>query len=248
MVTLVACAWWIAPSGAQAGAHTQKGPPAAVSAAFRPLVLGAATTVSFAVQIDAARSALMPVTSVEVRYPAELGLGTSQLGLEVCSPSVLHNAGPRACPADSKMGQGSGVIEVPFGPGVVHERVALSIFAAPSSDGYIHLAIAAQGKYPVIAHIVLAGVLLPGRMKITVPPVPTLPGAPDASVVSMQASLGGALTYYERVHGRIVAFRPRGIGLPDSCPRGGWRIAASFTFAGRSTSRAATVVPCPVRS
>ena len=55
------------------------------------------------------------------------------------------------------------------------------------------------------------------------------------------------LTYYERVHGRTVAYRPQGIGLPDSCPRGGWKLAARFTFIDGSASRARTAVRCPAR-
>lgn len=234
------------PAIAQAGAKADAGPPAAVSAAFAPLRLGAATTVSFAVRIDSAdESAPTPISAVQVRYPSDIGLATSQLGLADCSPAALQLEGPEACPADSKMGQGSALVEVPFGPEVVRENVVLGIYAAPSNDGYVHLAIVVEGAYPVLARIVLAGMLLPGRLQISIPPIASLPGAPYASVVSMRASLGGALTYYEDVHGRSIAYHPQGIGLPDSCPRGGWRIGASFAFIDGQRSRAATVIACP---
>jgi len=245
-LAVAAGAWHATPASAHAGAHAAAGPRAALSAAFQPLRLGAATTISFAVRIDAAgEAAPTPISRVEVSYPSDLGLATSQLGLADCSPAALLLQGDEACPADSKMGQGTARVEVPFGPEVVSENVALGIFAAPSSDGYVHLAIVAEGKYPVIARIVLAGVLLVGRLRITIPPIATLPGAPYASLVSMRASLGGALTYYEDVHGRSVAYRPRGIGLPESCPRGGWRLGASFAFIDGLSSHATTVVACP---
>lgn len=143
------------------------------------------------------------------------------------------------------MGQGSALIVVPFGSQRVSERVALDIFAAPSDDGYVHLAILAAGERPIQALIVLTAIVLPGRLRIALPPVPTLPGAPYAALVEMNATLGGPLTYYERVHGRIVAYRPRGIGLPDSCPRGGWGFDARLSFADGQLSRARTTVPCP---
>jgi hypothetical protein len=198
------------------------------------------------VRIDAADEAVPPpIAGVEVRYPSDLGLATSQLGLADCSPALLQIQGAEACPADSKMGQGSAQVEVPYGPEAVSENVALGIFAAPSSDGYVHLAIVAEGKYPVLARAVLAGVMLPGRLQITVPPIETLPEAPYASLVSMRASLGGALTYYEHAHGRTIAYQPRGIGLPESCPRGGWQMGASFEFVDGRSSRATTVVACP---
>ena len=92
---------------------------------------------------------------------------------------------------------------------------------------------------------VIAGLLLPGRLEIDVPPIPSLPGAPDVSVLSLTATLGGNLTYYERVHGRTLAYRPRGISLPLSCPSGGWALSASIAFTDGSTSAARTVVACP---
>ncbi|HEY2718384.1 MAG TPA: hypothetical protein VGI52_02045, partial [Solirubrobacteraceae bacterium] len=77
------------------------------------------------------------------------------------------------------------------------------------------------------------------------PPIVGVRGGPDVSLVSLRASIGGALTYYERVRGKLVAYRPRGIGLPDSCPRGGWRLTASFAFIDGTSSSARTAVPCP---
>ncbi len=237
---------------ASADAHTHaragaaSGPSATLSAAFRPEHLGAPTTVIFAVNIDPpAPSGPIPLSAVSVSYPSDLGLATSGLGLASCQSSALELQGPEACPPDSKMGQGSALVEVPFGPDIIKETVTLAIYAAPSSDGYVHLAILAHGSEPVIASVVLAGVLYPGRLQISVPPIASLPGAPYVSLVSMQASLGGALTYYERVRGRTVAYRPAGIGLPDSCPRGGWKLAASFAFTDGQRSDASTAVPCP---
>ena len=192
-------------------------------------------------------SAPIPISAVAVSYPSDLGLATSGLGLAACNPAALELQGAEACPPDSKMGVGSAVVEVPFGPAIVKENVTLGIYAAPSADGYVHLAILAHGSAPVVASIVFAGVLYPGELQMSVPPIASLPGAPYAALVKLHASLGGALTYYERVRGRTVAYRPRGIGLPDSCPRGGWKLAAAFTFTDGQSSRASTVIPCPQR-
>lgn len=91
----------------------------------------------------------------------------------------------------------------------------------------------------------MEGVLLPGRLKITVPPVAGLPGAGDVAVTDLRATLGGNLTYYERVGRRIVAYHPRGIGLPAHCPHGGWRLGARLTFATGVVSRTGDTVACP---
>jgi hypothetical protein len=190
----------------------------------------------------------MPVSEVQVSYPDDLGLATSGLGLQSCPLETLALDDGEACPANSRMGRGSARVEVPFGPRLVPERVALEIYAAPSSDGYLHLAILANGGEPVIAQALLSAVLLPGLLKVQVPSVETLPGASNAALVEMYATLGGPLTYYEHVRGHVIAYRPRGIGLPDSCPRGGWTLGASLLFSDGGRSHAHTVIRCPHRA
>ena len=106
------------------------------------------------------------------------------------------------------MGSGSAVVEVPFGSDLVSEHVALEVFAGPSSDGFVHLLILASGAEPVEARILITAVLLVGHLQITVPGIPGLPGAPNVSINRIRASLGGALTYYEHIHGHPVAYRP----------------------------------------
>lgn len=185
------------------------------------------------------------LTSVEVRFPANLGLATSGLGLASCAPDTLLEDGSGICPANSKMGTGTATVGVAFGPGTVREHVVLTLYAAPSTDGYLHLAILATGKEPVSARIVLQAVLLPGRLAISVPEIRSLPGAADVAVLSLHATLGGRLTYYERVGRRTVAYEPRGIGLPSSCPLGGWPFSASLAFADGSRSHTRDFVSCP---
>jgi hypothetical protein len=186
-----------------------------------------------------------PVSQLRLSFPSNLGLATSGLGLAACEPAALQLQGATACPANSKMGVGSATVAVAFGPDIVHEHVALGVYAAPSPDGYVHLAIVAEGVEPIDARIVMSGVLLAGSLEIDVPSVPSVPGAADVAVTSISTTLGGALTYYERSRGRTIAYRPRGISLPSTCPRGGWRLAARLAFLDGTRSRAQTVVPCP---
>jgi hypothetical protein len=115
----------------------------------------------------------------------------------------------------------------------------------PSPDGYLHVLVYASGVFPVYAQVVLTGVLLPGRLSVSVPPIPSLPAAPNVVVVQMRLTLGGALTYYEQVGGRSVAYHPAGVGLPARCPAGGFGFAATFAFVDGSRSNARTSVPCP---
>ena len=173
------------------------------------------------------------------------GLATSGLGVAACQPALLQALGPPACPPNSRMGSGTALIELQIGPTLVQERVSLTLLAGPSSDGYLHLLLYASGAYPVEAIIVAGAVLLPGRLSVTVPPIPSLPEAPYVSLAQLRLTLGGNLTYYETVRGQSVPYHPAGIGLPQTCPRGGFSFAASFAFLDGSHSRARTAVPCP---
>ena len=194
-------------------------PTAALQATFTPKRLGAATTVTLRLRIDPPPQALpAALSALELLLPANLGLASSGLGLASCEPAALAAEGEQVCPPDSKMGQGEASAGVAFGPETVREHVTLGLYAAPSDDGYIHLAIVAVGKAPIVARIVMLAVLLPGRLSIQVPLVPSLPGAPAVALLALTATLGGNLTYYEHVHGHLLAYRPRGIGLPPSLP------------------------------
>jgi hypothetical protein len=220
---------------------------ARMSAAFTPEHLGAPTTVSFRFQIGQAGQDPAPLSGVELAYPRGLGLATSDLGVAACVPEQLEAFGPNGCPPNSRMGSGSANVQVPFGSDLVHESVALSLLAGPSPDGYLHLLVYARGKYPIEAILVLTAVVLPGHIAITVPPIPSLPAAPYVALTEMRLTLGGRLTYYETVKGRRVAYHPAGIGLPSSCPRGGFRFAASFTLLDGERASSHAAVACPGR-
>jgi hypothetical protein len=223
-------------------------PVAKLAASFTPERLGAPTTVTFALNIDPPRESMPPpLSQIDFSYPGNLGFATSGLGLASCDPASLQADGGQVCPANSRMGHGAATVEVTFGAEVIDEHVVLEIFAAPSPDGFVHLAILARGKEPVEARIVITAVLLAGKLQIDVPAVPGLPGGPDVAIKQIQASLGGPLTYYERVRGHTVAYQPKGIGLPSSCPHGGWRLGAALAFRNGQHSQARDVIACPRR-
>jgi hypothetical protein len=220
---------------------------ARISARFTPEHLAAATTVSFAFRIAPAAEAPAALLGIEVAYPPTLGFATSGLGVAACSPEALEALGPAACPPDSRMGTGSALVEIQIGPDLVEENVALTLFAGPSPDGYLHLLVNASGRAPVIADVLLTGVLLPGRIDIVVPPMSSLPEAPYVAVAQLQLTLGGNLTYYEQVGRRRIAYRPPGVGLPRNCPHGGFQFAARFAFLDGEHASARASVACPRR-
>jgi hypothetical protein len=192
------------------------------------------------------------LTGVEVSYPVNLGFALSELGLATCSPGTLEAYGPDGCPANSLMGYGTALVEIPFGPLIVRETAQVTIVRTTQQSGHLALLIYADGETPVSAQIVFPGLVLPapapfgGRLNMAVPLVESLPGAPYVAVVQFHSTLGPHhLTYHERVDGRIRDYEPRGIPLPRSCPRGGFPFAATFSFLDGSNAVANTVVPCP---
>jgi hypothetical protein len=239
------CVWSASPAGAAQRAR--------LTAALSPERLGQGTTIVFDFTISTTTGAVpLPLTGLDLYYPANLGIGTSGLGLETCSDATLETEGAEGCPSQSQMGYGKALVEIPFGPDVLRETAQTSIFMAQLHEGHIGLVFYADGNSPVSAQIVFHGLVLPaphpygGELATDFPLVPTLPGAPNAAVVRLRSTIGPLhLTYYERVRGRYRAYHPRGIVLPPTCPRGGFRFAASFTFEDGSHASAHTAVPCP---
>jgi hypothetical protein len=240
------------------------GPPSTAAATLRlrsgqrsrPSGLGAGTTIKFAFAVSyPSPEAPAPLTAIDLRYPSNLGVATSGLGLKTCRAARLEAQGPSGCPANSVMGYGSGRVEVPFGPQTVDEPVRLTVFMASLQESNLGLLFYASGESPVSAELIFRGVVLPapqpfgGDLATTVPLVPTWPDAPDAVLSRFETTLGPRhITYWEYSKGRRIPYRPRGIRLPHECPRGGFRFAATLTFYGGAHADAQTNVPCPHRA
>lgn len=244
LVPLIAALAVGALSPADAGAQQL----ASISAGFAPYRLGAHTAVSLAFRIRAADGGLpSALTGIVFRYPHQLGLGANELGQTSCNPSTLQSDGPKACPRNSIMGRGSATVQFKLSPEISEEQARIALVAGPSQNGYVNMLISATGIYPVAAREVMPTLLLPGRLQIDVPLVPSVPEGPDVAVASANVTIGGNLVYYRRSHGRKIAYRPQGVLLPKRCPHGGFRFEATFSFLDGSTATAQTVLKCPRR-
>jgi hypothetical protein len=240
LAVVLALSIW--PSGAGAGQL------ASISAGFTPERLGAPTTLSLGFQITTPNGQLpSPLTAMDVSYPANLGIATSGLGVAACVPAQLEVRGPDACPANSIMGRGSAIVQVPFASEIIPETASIALIAGPSENGFLRLLVSATGLSPVAARIVMPTFLIAGHLNVSVPLVPSLPEGPDVSVIRVRVRLGGSLTYYKRVRGHRVAYHPKGVVLPRSCPTGGFRFAATFAFLDGSQAEAKALVPCETK-
>jgi hypothetical protein len=221
---------------------------ATMSASFAPDRLGASAAITAGFQIHAPAGQIpSPLTGLEIHYPTNFGLITSGLGTASCPVAALEAHGPSICPPDSLIGTGSASVEIPVGTAIQTEIARILLLAAPSPDGYLHLSTTAIGLTPVIARVVLPSILLPGRMRLAIPLIESIPGAADISVVRVTLTLGGNLNYYEVIHGKTIRYRPVGIGVPHSCPRDGFPFSTEFSFLNGEHAQAQTTVRCPGR-
>jgi hypothetical protein len=225
---------------------------AALSARFIPMHLGQRTTLEFGFSFEAPPGQVPPpLVQIELRYPDELGLGLSGLGLATCTAQALEADGPGGCSPNATMGLGTVLSGIVLGATPITEQAPIAIMRAPDREGKLALLFSSEGTTPVATRIVFSGLLLPahvpfgGLVDIGVPLVPTLPGAPYISVIHLRATIGPRkIVYYERVDGRTLAYQPRGILLPERCPRGGFPFAAQFRFLDGSLRTARTAIPC----
>lgn len=224
---------------------------ARLHATFNPKRLGTSTTVEFSIQIAGPHDSVPPpLTALEVRYPNDLGVAVSGLGLTTCSQAKLESLGVEGCPADSRMGMGNVLAEIQIGPEIEYETAAVTIIRAPEQNGQLALLFYANAASPVSAQLVIPGLLRQtpsgGGIHLDIPLVPSLPEAPDVAVIQLHATIGPrGLTYYEHIHGRTIAYSPKGVLLPDRCPRGGFPFTAILSFLDGTHTNAHTTIPCP---
>jgi hypothetical protein len=230
-------------------------PSVRLYATLTPERLGHGTTIGFGFQITTpAGDVPPPLLKVEVRYPNDLGIGLSGLGFATCTTRTLQALGPEGCPADSHMGYGSALAEIPIGTQIIHENAPVALLRGTTHDGHYTLLTFVNAEIPVFAPTTLPSLLLPaptpfgGALDINVPLIPTFPDAPDVALTQLHTTIGPQhLTYYEHLHGHQKAYHPRGILLPPTCPRGGFPFAVSLTFASDEHASASTTVPCPAQ-
>jgi hypothetical protein len=222
-----------------------------LTAAMRPEHLGGRTTIVFNIRVIPHDEPVpSPLVAMSLFYPANIGIVTSGLGLQTCSAAQLEIQGH--CPPNSLMGYGSGLVALVFGPEVIEERGKITTWMAPIQNGKITMLFYAEAPSPVSAELIFTGQLLEapapfgGQLGVDIPLLPTLPGAPDASLLNMTATLGPMnVTYYARFRGKKIPYHPNGLRLPQRCPHGGFPFAARFSFQDGTSAYTRTAVPCP---
>jgi hypothetical protein len=222
-----------------------------VHARFTPDRLGASTnlslTASFSSTAEGPPSAVRKFT---LYAPAGMAIDTRGAG--TCVPATLEKSGPRGCPTDSRAGFGGGVGLVELPTETVREPYTLDFFFAPRSNGHLVLLAYASAIAPVAVELVVVARQVPAPKRyglgfsVEVPPIPTFPGAPDASIESVYATFGAAnVAYYENVRGSRKLVHIKGMVVPTRCPPGGFVSEGTIDFADGSTLTVNPTIPCP---
>jgi hypothetical protein len=242
---LIACAFGCLPTVARAAEVVK------LKETFSPYRLGAPTSIGTSLSVSNTNGGLpSPVTGFDLHLPPQLELLGSTLGLAVCQPKALLEGGLSGCSPNARLGSGSADVGVPFGPEVVGEEAGIEALMGPPQGEEVGVLLFAESRTPVFAQLVFPGALLtsggPESLDTVIPPTPTLPGAPDASLTHMTLTVGPErLTYYKRVHGRTVGYQPTGISLPSRCPRGGFVFETDLRFEDGTALKVPYAVPCP---
>jgi hypothetical protein len=222
-----------------------------VHARFTPDKLGASTNLSLTASFSSTSGgAPSPVRKFTLYAPA--GMQVDARGAATCAPATLEKAGSSGCPEDSRVGFGGGVGLVELPTETIREPYTLEFFFVSRSHGHLVFLVYASAVAPVAVELVVVARQVPAPkhyglgFSVEVPPISTFPGAPDASIESVYATLGAAnVAYYENVHGKSKLVHIRGMVVPKSCPAGGFASEGTIDFADGSTLTVNPTIPCP---
>lgn len=220
---------------------------------FTPDRLGAQTTIGFGFTVKTPDGSLpSPLTHIALRIPKGMEYLSTTLGLAICKPKELEAKGLSGCPVNSRLGFGKARVEVPFGSTAGREIPHIYALMGPEHNNNMVVLFYADGREPVFAQLVFEGELLPdsgpfgSNLSTPIPEIKGVTGGPPVSIINVESTIGPEhLLYEKRVHGHIVHFHPRGVEIPDTCPRGGFRFQGDFSFADGTTVRATSTVRCP---
>lgn len=211
-------------------------------------ILGAGAALQVQYTIKGAEYGGFPPPLIGVNFYTPAGTKLHPRGFATCSPMALQNTGPSACPRKSRVTiSGTALGVVSLGQERVQERASIQAFFAPGGA----LQFFTSGSSPVSLEFLspsrVAAARPPYAQKFvtTVPLIETVPGAPDASALSIDLKIGSAfrkgkkVTYYGTV--------------PRRCPKGGFPLKSELLFAGLGGLAPQTVsvtyrAPCPRRA
>jgi hypothetical protein len=210
-------------------------------------ILGAGAALQVQYTIKGSEYGGFPPPLIGVNFYMPAGTRLHPRGFATCSAEALQNTGPSACPRRSRVTlSGTALGVVSFGSERVQERASVSAFFAPGGglQFYTHGSSPVSLEFLSPSHIVGTGHSYGQKFVTRVPLIETIPGALDASAVSISLKLGAAF----RRGRQVISYGT----MPRRCPRGGFPLKSELLFAGLDGLAPQTVTvtyraPCPPR-
>jgi hypothetical protein len=216
---------------------------ASIAPSLSPNRLHAKAALTFAIHYSGGELGLpSPLRRAVLKLPAGLTLNIPEL--RSCSAARLQAHGVKGCPARSEIGSGHALMESSLASGILAEHVTLWAFLGPPRNLQPTFEIVGEGHTPLSVQMVLSAVSLPDsapygeELVMSIPPIPTVPGEPDASVITFSLTIGATRQRHAHDAATVV--------VPAHCPTGGLPFAAEFTYANGSSGSSLASTPCPL--
>lgn len=216
-----------------------------ITASLSPNKSAKATVINFDVStFNTAGGVPAPGTNAVVHLPR--GMKVNIKGFTRCNGNLKNPPDGSACPAKSQIGHGSAVVLAQLGSTSLVEPTAVSVYGGAKQHGHDTLILYAVGTTPVSTQITLVGELIPGskspysyKLNVPIPPIPTVPGGPNASIGDFHVFVGATV----KVHGKKLSV----ITAPNKkdCVRGALHWGYDGTYQGSAPYSSATTSPCP---
>lgn len=234
LVGLAICAALTGPAQAETSAT--------IAPTLTPDRLGARAALTFTISYAGGEFGVpAPVRQSVLRFPAGLSLEIPKL--RGCAATQLRTHGARGCPVQSEIGSGHALMAVHTGTLTITEWAHLEAFLGPPRNLEPTFEILARGYSPLDERRVFAGAVLPDKapygeqLVLRIPPIPSLPLEPDASIVTFSLTIGASKARSSANANAVL--------VPSSCPAGGFPFAAEFAYADGASGSALTKAPCP---
>jgi hypothetical protein len=192
----------------------------------RPVKL---TLRSFVTTDDGSKAS--PASRVTIKFPKGFAFNGSKF--KTCSAATLNANQINSCPSGSKLGGGTAIVNAtPVVTDPVTAKITVfndkgdkvNIFAQPAVGQPNNLV----GKIKKSG----GGIVL----DVVVPPLHTIPGQPDATLIDLKTTIGGTAKKSGKTYGIITA--------PTKCPSGGWAFSAAYTHQDGQHLTADSKVKC----
>jgi hypothetical protein len=203
-----------------------------ISSTLSPDRLGARGALTVSIHIAGGEFGVpVPLRRAVVRFPA---------GMSIEIPHLRSCGGN--CPRQSKLGQGHALVQTRAGAETISENVALSAFLGEPRNLQPAFEVLGEGTAPVSVRMVVTGAVLTDhapygeRLMMSIPPILTLPLAPDGSLVDFSLTVGARRGKPGTMNAVVV---------PRKCPVGGFPLTGEFVYADGTSGSDRTAIPCP---